>query len=278
MSIKDYQRVAKETLKMGVFHFSFQGGEPLIDKRLPEIIKAFKPDRSYISVTTNGLLLSRETILQLKSWGVDKINISLDSMVASEHDRFRGVSGTFDRAWEGMLATLKEGLKVTINTTVSHQNIHSEGIKKLLNWAIKNKVIINPIFAAPLGRWEDNREILMTKEDREHIDKFRQKSTYVRRDMDSNYKTFGCPAVKEVLYITPYGDVLPCPFLHLNLGNVLEEPLERIRNRALEYEIFRKYHQACLASEDRKFMKRYLSAISGKKPLPVDVKEVLGNV
>ena len=91
--------------------------------------------------------------------------------------------------------------------------------------------------------------------------------------MDSNWFRFGCPAVKEVLYITPYGEVLPCPFLHLSLGNVKEEPLRKIRTRGLRYKIFREYHQACLASEKKDFTKNYLKVIKGKKP-PVCLEEV----
>ncbi len=31
----------------------------------------------------------------------------------------------------------------------------------------------------------------------------------------------GCPAGMEKIYITPYGDVIPCPFIHIGFGNIL---------------------------------------------------------
>lgn len=273
LTIEKYKMVAKEAMALGVIHFSFQGGEPLLDQRLPEIIKAFKPSANYISVTTNGSLLTQKKILNLKKLGVDKLSISLDSGIAKEHDQFRGVPGTSKKAWRGMAMALKSGLKVTINTTVSHQNLHSGGLKKLFAWAMKKKVIINPIFACPLGRWTGNLNILLTVGDRKQIDGLRKRSAYIRRDMDSNWFRFGCGAVKEVLYITPYGDVMPCPFLHISLGNVQEESLSRIRARGLKEEVFREYHSTCLASENRSFMKRYFSVIGGKK-LPAKLEEV----
>ena len=171
LTIEEYKRVAQEAMALGVIHFSFQGGEPLLDKRLPAIIKAFKPSANYIAVTTNGSLLTKERILVLKKLGVDKLSISLDSGLAAEHDRFRGVPGTFKKAWQGMKLALKRGLRVTINTTISHQNLHSGGVKKLFDWAKKNKIILNPIFACPIGRWSENLGVLVTPADRKYVNK-----------------------------------------------------------------------------------------------------------
>lgn len=277
MTFRDYRRVAKEAMALGVIQFSFQGGEVLLDKRLPAIIKAFKLRQNYIGVTTNGFLLTEDRILALKKLGVDKLSISFDSGLAKEHDRFRGVPGGFERAWKGMELALKNGLRVTINTTITHQNLRSEGIKKLLAWADQNKVILNPIFACPAGRWQDNLKILVNAQDRQYLDRLKEKSSWIRRDMDSNWFRFGCGAVKEVLYVTPYGEVMPCPFLHFSLGNLKKEPLKKIRARGLEYQIFQEYHSLCLAAEDKFFMRKYLRAIKGRK-LPVKVeliKEIL---
>lgn len=273
LTLTDYQRVAREAMKLGVIHFSFQGGEPLLDSRLPKIIKTFRPWANYISVTTNGALLTAAKLRQLKKLGVDKISLSLDSIQPAVHDKFRGKKGTFKKAWRGMKLALKMGFRITINTTVSHQNLYSKGIQELFAWADKNKIILNPIFACPVGRWQENEKILLTPKDRKEIDRWREKSAYIRRDMDSNWFYFGCPAVKEVLYITPDGEVLPCPFLHFSLGNVKKESLATIRQRALKSKIFQKYHQKCLAAENKKFLKDYLKFIRKAKSLPVDFSE-----
>ena len=281
LTLKDYQRVAREAMRLGVIHFSFQGGEPLLDPHLPEIIKAFQPQANYISVTTNATLLTPSRLRQLKKLGVDKINVSLDSAIAEEHDKFRGKKGTFQKARRGINLALKMGFRVTVNTTVSHENLYSPGIQRLFSWASRRQIILNPIFACPVGRWQGNKKILMTDADRKEIDRWREKSVFIRRDMDSNWFHFGCPAVKEVLYITPDGEVLPCPFLHFSLGNVKRESLAKIRRRALKYPLFGKYHQRCLASEDEEFLKKYLNFLAGEKCRPVEfekTKKWLGKI
>ena len=84
-----------------------------------------------------------------------------------------------------------------------------------------------------------------------------------------NGSRHGCGAVKEILYLTPYGDVLPCPFLHISLGNALEESVKVIRQRALQNPYFAVYYQKCLASTDEEFIERYLSKTFEADQLPL---------
>ncbi len=79
----------------------------------------------------------------------------------------------------------------------------------------------------------------------------------LQADFEANFVQRGCGAVKEILYLTPYGDVLACPFLHFSLGNIFEESLEIIRDRALKNPYFDHYHHLCLPAEDREFIKKY---------------------
>lgn len=278
LSLDDYNRIAREAKKIGVFHVSFQGGEPLLmPKTLESIIKTFGADSFYIAVTTNGTLLTKQKVLWLKKIGVDKITISLDSMAPSEHDAFRRVKGTFTKAWDGITESLKAGLNVTINTTLTHQNLHTEGITKIFDFAIKNNLIVNPIFAAPVGRWINETKSLLTKKDVDYVTSLQKESSFIRRDIDSNYFKRGCPAVKEVIYVTPYGDVIPCPFLHIILGNLKKEKLADIIRKGLRVEDFKKYSQKCLAAEDSQFIKKIRLVYRKVKKIPFTVEELNEN-
>jgi MoaA/NifB/PqqE/SkfB family radical SAM enzyme len=133
---------------------------------------------------------------------------------------------------------------------------------------------LNPIFAAPVGAWEGNKDIVLTKDDLEYIEGLRKKHLFLRRDVDANFVERGCGAVKEAVYLTAYGDVLPCPFIHISLGNVLEEPLEKIRKRGLEIKYFNHYHKKCLAAEDRNFMVKYSSFMANREQVPANFSDV----
>jgi len=269
MRVEDYARVAEEAMALGSVNFSFQGGEPLLFDGLPDIIRACQPARNVISVTTNGTLLTRERTSELRRLGVDILTISLDSAIPEEHDRFRGISGTFEKTMSGIRFALEAGLRVTLGTVVTHQTLKSEGITGLIEMARHLNVILMIIFPAPAGRWTANDEMFLTAEDLAYVDQLTKGSSLIRTDFQANFGPMGCGAVKEILYLTPYGDVLPCPFMHISFGNVLEEPLVAIRRRALENPYLSDYYQKCLVSTDPEFIEKYLSKTFGAKELPL---------
>ena len=253
----EYREIVIQAMKLGAVNFSFQGGEPTLHPELMDFIKNSFPDRNIISITTNGTLLDNEKITVLKKAGVDILTISLDSAIPEEHDRFRGVKGTFDKAMKTVRLALDNGLNVTLGAVVSHQNVRSKGLIDLIEFANKHNVIICLVLATPLGEWSDNEDIILTDDDRLHISELKKAYPLLRTDFEANFIHWGCGAVKEILYLTPYGDVLGCPFLHSSLGNIFEEDLETIRDRALLNPYFDHYHHLCLAAEDQEFMETF---------------------
>ncbi|MFH1868016.1 MAG: radical SAM/SPASM domain-containing protein [Candidatus Omnitrophota bacterium] len=243
-----YARIAREAMRMGALNFSFQGGEPLLYPELKEHIRAVGPWRNLISVTTNGTLLTDEKLMELKRWGVDILTISLDSGIPEEHDSFRGMEGSFLKIYEGIKRALLHRINVTIGAVVTHQNLKSEGIKKLIEISSDLKVILMLILAVPVGRWKDKEDVLLGKDDLGYLEGLVSENLYVRYDFYANYFKRGCGAVKEIFYLNPYGDVFACPFIHKKLGNALTEPLADIRERALKDENFKYYHQTCVAT------------------------------
>jgi hypothetical protein len=78
--------------------------------------------------------------------------------------------------------------------------------------------------------------------------------------------------VKEKLYVTSYGDVVPCDFLHVGLGNVFRSSIADIRRHALAVDWFREYNALCLACNDRDFQARHLRRMfeARRDPVPLE--------
>ena len=277
MVLDDYRRVAKECMHLGSVNFSFQGGEPLLYDKLPDIINACSPSRNIISVTTNGTLLSRERIKGLISSGVDILTVSLDSSKQEEHDLFRGMTGAFDKTMAGIKLALESGMRVTIGTVVTHQTIRTEGFNGLIDLAHKYRILLYFILPVPAGAWNEKTQILLDDEDLLYLNGLTEKSPYMRTDFQANLGGYGCGAAKEILYLTPYGDVLTCPFIHISPGNIFDESVSAIRKRALLEPVFSTYHNKCLASTDKEFIKQYLSRTFNSKNLPIPWSEVFND-
>lgn len=105
------------------------GGEPLIYREWPEIVKMVKGRGMRCNIITNGVLLG-ENAEKMVELGVDEIIFSLDGP-KDIHDEMRSSEGTFDRAYSGfkMLKGIKDRMgsgkpQVNISSTVFEINYH----------------------------------------------------------------------------------------------------------------------------------------------------------
>lgn len=269
MTPADYAHVARQAMAMGTVNFSFQGGEPLLCKELPDIVRACSPHKNLISVTTNGTLLTAERLDMLRDIGVDILTVSLDSSIASEHDSFRGVPGSFQKTVAGVDRALARGFNVTLGTVVTHATLHGPGLAGLIDFAKDRRVLLYLILPVPAGNWLAEQSMLLTAEDLAFIDRLTAECSYIRTDFQANLGPYGCGAAKEILYLTPYGDVLPCPFMHIAFGNALATPLAEIRARMLAVPQLGRYHDKCLVSTDQEFIDRHLSKTFSEPRLPM---------
>jgi len=272
----DYRRIARQCLDLGAIHLSLQGGEVTLLENLEELIGSMSPGRALFSITTNGTTIDAKKARQLRSWGVDQLNVSIDSFIAEEHDQFRGQRGCFNKSMSGILEAQRNGLKVQINTTVSKMNLYTPGFLELVDHAISHRILLNIVLAAPSGNWDGNESVMLDAKDMQYIRALVKSTPWVRQDMDSIQLGRGCPAMKEAIYITPFGDVLCCPFIHISFGNLHDESMATIRKRALGYNFLAAHAQQCLVAEDRGFVGSYLSKTFGRKDLPADCVEIFG--
>ncbi len=275
------EKFIDEAIQMGVFHFVLQGGEAIIEhERLKAIIKLCRPHRCYITVVSNGWAMNRETILELKRLSVDKIAISLDSMIPEEHDTFRNRPGSWQRAIQALSDIVEAGLHTSISTTITHQNLQSDGIQGIFDFAEKHGYRVDVQIAQPAGKWEGALDYLIDEEDAAWLLKRRDSSKVSRngqiiinRDIYPRAGTAGCPAVKEFMSLNVAGEVMPCTFIQASLGNIKDKSLREMREAALRNPYFQNYNPVCLSGEDRSFIGKYLQPYIGKKK-PMNAYEV----
>lgn len=269
LSISDYQRCAEECMELGAVHFAFQGGEPLLVKSLEDIIRVCYPERNLIAITTNAFLLTRKRIENLKRAGADLFTISLDSGYREKHDAFRRHRGAYDRAVQATKDAMNLGMAVTFNAVVSHQTLYDDGLLKLIHFTRNLRVKLNIIYAVPIGEWAGDQSLILTTEDTRYIDKLFASYPHLRRDLDANYMVRGCGAMKEVIYVNCYGDVMACPFIHASIGNFMDEPMVQIWRRGMKIDHFREYETVCLAAEDKHFICEHLTKACHAERLPI---------
>lgn len=265
--------VIKECFSLGIFNFDLQGGEVLLHPDLEKIIKATEPSRSYISIVTNGILFNEDWAVKLKRWGVDEISFSLDSYIPEEHDSLRNKPEVFSKLMKAIQIAQKYKFQIVILTTVTHNTLRSEGVRQLHDFTLKNNFIHQLLIGIPVGKWLGRTDILINVDDHRYMKILAEKTKYrIRRDMTPHFFRSGCPAVKESFYMTPYGDILPCPFIQISLGNIRDHFLKDIIERSLTIKEFRNYCPVCLIGQDESFINKY-----GKKLFKCDESPINGD-
>lgn len=263
----DVKKLADQAHDLGLGNFTISGGEPLTYKAFDQVVEAIGPDRFYIAFDTNAWFLSAEKAKHLKSIGVDKVQISLDSFNKMEHDRFRKKIGSYDRIMRGVEHSKNAGLKVIIMTCLTKKRAYSQEFKDLLEWGKHNNVGIYVTYAKPVGAWEGDTSEMCGDEEFKIVQQYSNEYDVFTRTTGGHGIEMGCIAVKRNITITKYGDVMPCPYIHTSIGNIFVEKLDAILNRGLRIKHF-SYGEVrtCLAgNKDHYFVEQYMSKITGHK-------------
>ena len=256
MTPPDYARIVKEAMQLGCTTFGLEGGEPFVTPDWDKIIEACRPHYNHIIISTNGFLFDEAKAKRCAELGVDTINFSLDSGYELLHDLFRRRRGSFRKVMEGVKLCRKFGIKVIINTVVHKGNIYTDHFRELLELGEREKIMVNTLLAKGVGNFKD-KDVMLDEEDMRAYQKIVEPYNYVLRHLAHNYgRGFGCPGTKEMINMTPYGDVLNCANMHIYFGNVMEEQLKTIRERALKKTPFGLYNP-CFLADDRDFMEVY---------------------
>lgn len=121
---EDVIRVVDELADAGVPVLLFSGGEPLIRKDLPAIIR-HTADRGITPViSTNGTLIrSVEDAERLKEHGAVYVGISVDGSEQT-HDTFRRKAGAFRKTIAAVRYCQAVGLRVSMRFTITADNVH----------------------------------------------------------------------------------------------------------------------------------------------------------
>ena len=112
--------------------------------------------------------------------------------------------------------------------------------------------------------WQKMDEIICDEKDREYLRKIRKEYKNLVRnvwnpfDQKNHEKILGCTTVNR-LYITPIGDVLVCPYVHIKIGNIFEQSLQEIVKFGFSIKHFSDHSDLCLAGEDKSFINKFMT-------------------
>jgi cyclic pyranopterin phosphate synthase len=159
LSLEELDRLCTAFIRRGVRKLRLTGGEPLVRKNIMWLIRSLgrhldSGALGELTLTTNGSQLDKFAD-DLKAAGVDRINVSLDTLDAA---KFKAITrwGDLEAVLRGIDAALNAGMKVKINT-VALKSVNEGEIERLIRFAHDRGADLTLIETMPLGDIDGDR-------------------------------------------------------------------------------------------------------------------------
>lgn len=273
-STKKTINILTELHSLGTFKIVFTHGESLLRKDILTILSHCKNLGLHTTILSNGIKLTNKTANNLSNVGLSKVLISLDSLNKEYHDKNRGMKGAWESAIKAMDNCRNNNISFGINVTLNETTIDS--IEDFVKFAIsKNAKEIDFLSMRPTmfekyksnKKWEKNypsvvkriwnvkkkykSKIIVGFHDPLAISILKDEAN--GQEMIEIIDENECQVGGLWASIIPSGDVYPCNFLPIYLGNVYKNNFEKIwdnenLNRRMKFSISEKCNKCNFSS------------------------------
>lgn len=155
LSFEEILRVIKAGVKVGISKIRLTGGEPLVRKGIIDLVRDISsiPEIDDVALTTNGILLP-QMAKELKDAGLNRINISLDTLNAERFEQVTRI-GKLGEVWAGINAAIKEGFNPIKLNTVIMRGFNDDEIVDLARMTKDLPLHLRFIEIMPIGSTEE---------------------------------------------------------------------------------------------------------------------------
>lgn len=242
LSTDEWTRVIREAAALGVLQIGFSGGEPLVRRDLPDLVRAAREANLYTNLITSGIGLDDDRVRALRNAGLDSVQLSFQSDNTDLADEIAGARAhkhKFDAAAKIRAA----GIPLSLNFVIHRRNIDrlpqmielaeslQAGRIELANvqfygWAFLNRAALLPT-REQVAR---AREIATAANARlaGKIDIFYVLPDYYENRPKPCLSGWG----QRYLTVNPIGEVLPCPTASAAIPDLR---FENAKARALDW-------------------------------------------
>lgn len=255
------KKVIRELKETGLVWLGLTGGEPLLNRDLPEIVSSAAADCA-VKLFTTGCTLTKDMAADLKSAGLFSVCISLDHWLEDEHDRARRYPGAYKAALKAIEVFRNTGIHVSISAVLSRDMIRNNQTEEFLAFVMglgADEAWLSEVKPSVEAFWDDS--VIITEDERLMLSSLQDRYNKTGK-FTVNYlghfegkEHFGCNAGCKMVYVDAFGEVSPCVFTPMTFGNVHENSIKNIVSemRAL----FRPSQDGCFINKNYKLLQKY---------------------
>ncbi len=244
MTDEEWFSVVNDLYDYGVDMLVLGGGEPLLRKKRVRGIIDIGFRRSRITrITTNGLLLTSE-LAEFFADHATFVSYGMDGFDQDAYEAFRGRNGAYRKIRNAIDLALKFEILDVLAVTATKINL--DQVPKVIDFCAEIGVTCVVSKYVPTGRDNFDRLLLSPKERQSVVELVGQKRiehphiqiTTTREPLEAvvfgtgAMDVPGCIAGSGWCLVTALGDVYPCPYFPLVVGNVRERPFGYVWERS----------------------------------------------
>ena len=261
MTIEDYAELSRQADEYGIFRFVLTGGEALLDKNIEELIKALDPMKHLIILDTNGWTFDEEKAKWFAKLGGYKVQISLDSYIEEDHDSFRKKPGSYKRVIRAIKAAKEAELELLISTCIVKDRVFTKEFEDFCKYCNDEEVPLYVTLVKPVGTARGQDEWVCTKDDLDHLKNLEDKYNIFTHMSPSYGQPGKCITVKGINTVNHDGEIIPCPYMDMSIGNVVHMPLAEILDRGMKDKWLGPYRDECIIGENFDFIKFHNNSV-----------------
>ncbi len=155
LSFEEIEEIVRAAVSLGVTKVRLTGGEPLVRRGIDELVRRLRGIEGVeeLAMTTNGTRLA-EYAARLKSAGLDRLNVSLDTL---DPEKFRRITriGELRDTLDGLDAARRAGFERIKLNTVLMGGVNDDEIAEIAALAKDGAFDVRFIELMPIGECTD---------------------------------------------------------------------------------------------------------------------------
>ena len=272
LTIEEKYNIVDQIADLGCIILHFAGGEPLISKDFYKIAEYASKRGLILKLSTNGTLITQSVAKRLKNIGIDSVLISLDGAKKGTHDKIRGIPGSYERVIQGIKNCVKEEIPVHMSMTLTQYNYQE--IDEVIELSKNLGINFGLVDFYPVGRGSKNVDFLIiSPEMRYKIFKEIAEKSLQDKNIESlifsplflpfmnelkpvavdafsnnvsidftqfrNLYFSGCCAGRMYFRIDSNGDIKPCGYIDIVVGNTKRDKIIDVWNNSEVFKTLR---------------------------------------
>ncbi|MDO8040159.1 GTP 3',8-cyclase MoaA [Janthinobacterium sp. SUN137] len=151
LTFDEIERLLGIFVRLGTRRVRLTGGEPLLRRNLPELAQRLSalPGLQDLSLSTNATQLGKHAVA-LRAAGVDRINVSLDSLDRACMQQITG-RDSLQPILDGLMAGKGAGFDPIKINMVAMRGVNDSQIEAMAAFCIEQQFILRLIEAMPMG-------------------------------------------------------------------------------------------------------------------------------